>query len=216
MGRPGDVLYKQIWKKDKGHHEIHNKVLVEKSGMWWGKYWVPGWKETPCAELVDKEAFFHLTISEGTAWLNLINAALDNIIQPRRWKKCAASFISFVKMSLGLMTPGICVIITASLWWRLHTWFLRRFRCLTHLDIQAEDQSTESWLSLYTVVHVCYQKSVPNCRHSAWLIWVPLHTHLLGEFLLHASWEPFDSGGRISMWSGRLAFILNTQEGSGN
>ena len=83
-------------------------------------------------------------VSVGTLWWYLRNAFLDDIMQSRSQRKWVESRISLVKMSLGLMIPGIWSIWTFLSWWHSRTWFSLRLRYLIPLEVTLADHWTQA------------------------------------------------------------------------
>ena len=89
---------------------------------------------------------------EGTLWWNWLKLDLETMKESRRRRKWAESFNSLVKMSALLIIPGMCWTWICPATCASRTRFSRRLTCLMPLVVTVEDQSTQAWLSLYTIV----------------------------------------------------------------
>ena len=88
----------------------------------------------------------------GTLLLYFRNGWRETIIEYLRFLKCVLSFISFVKISLGLIMPGMCLTSTPFNWWYYRTIFSRRFKCLMPFEVTEAAHWTVALLSLYILV----------------------------------------------------------------
>ena len=88
----------------------------------------------------------------GTSWFYFSNAWRETIIESLIFLKCVFSFISFVKMSLGLIMPGMCSTSKSFDWWHSRTIFSRRFRCLITFEVTKSAHGTAALLSLFILV----------------------------------------------------------------
>ena len=95
-----------------------------------------------------------------TLWLYFRNSWRETIIEPLRFLKCVLSFISFVKMSLGLTMPGMWSTSTSFDWWHYRTIFSRRFRCLVPFEVTEAANWTTALLLLYILVQE-YASGIP-------------------------------------------------------
>ena len=87
-----------------------------------------------------------------TLWLYFRNAWRETIIESLRFLKCVLSFIYFVKMSLGLMIPGMWSTSTSFDWWNSRTIFYWRFRCLIPFEVTEFAHWTAALLLLYILM----------------------------------------------------------------
>ena len=80
----------------------------------------------------------------GILWLHFNNALRETIIESLIFMKCVLSLISFVKMSLGLIMPGMWSTSTSFDWWNPITIFPQRFRCLIPFEVTEAAHWTEA------------------------------------------------------------------------
>ena len=96
----------------------------------------------------------------GTFWLYFRKSWRKTIIESLRFLKCVLSFISFVKMSLGLNMPETCSNSTSFDWWNSWVLFFWKFRCLIPFEFTEATHWTVDLFLLYILV-LDYSSVIP-------------------------------------------------------
>ena len=95
---------------------------------------------------------------------DVVSVLWERLKGDHRWvsqiMKCVLSFIYFVKISLGLIMPGMCSTSTSFDWWHYRTILYRRFRCMMNFEVTETTHWTAALLSLYILVQG-YASGIP-------------------------------------------------------
>ena len=135
--------------------------------------------ETMCSDRMEQYGNILLAkiMCVGTLWLYFRNAWRETIIESLRFLKCVLSFISFVKISLGLIMSVICSTSTSFDWCHSRTIFYRMFRCLITFEVNEDAHWTAALLSLYILVRE-YASGIPISLARYFSDWISV-AHLL-------------------------------------